>query len=141
MRNTNWLAVAAAVVAGMAIGFLWYGALFQNQWMAGNGISMDGDIVFKDGVEQPMSSMPMIVNTLAMIIYAIFMDWLIFKTNDTTWAKGATLGLILGLVMLVGVYVGNLFAMAPMSLSMVDGSYSLVLFTVMGAIIGGWRKK
>ncbi|MCB0648373.1 MAG: DUF1761 domain-containing protein [Saprospiraceae bacterium] len=141
MRNTNWLAIAAAVVAGMAIGFLWYGALFQNQWMAGNGISMNGDITLKDGVEQPMSSMPMIANTLAMVIYAIFMDWLIFKTNDTTWAKGATLGLILGLVMLVGVYVGNLFAMAPMSLSMVDGSYSLVLFTAMGAIIGGWRKK
>ncbi len=141
MRNTNWLAVAAATVAGMAIGFLWYGALFQDQWMAGNGISMDGDTVLKDGVEQPMSSMPMVINTLAMIIYAIFMDWIIFKTNDTTWAKGATLGLILGLVMVVSVYVGNLFAMAPMSLSMVDGSYALVLFTVMGAIIGGWRKR
>lgn len=141
MRNTNWLAVAAAAVAGMAIGFLWYGALFQDQWMAGNGISMDGDTVLKDGVEQPMSSMPMVINTLAMIIYAIFMDWIIFKTNDTTWAKGATLGLILGLVMVVSVYVGNLFAMAPMSLSMVDGSYALVLFTVMGAIIGGWRKR
>lgn len=141
MRNTNWLAIAVSVVAGMAIGFLWYGALFQNQWMEGNGITMDGDTVLKDGIEQVSSSTPMIINTLAMAIYAIFMDWLINKTQDTSWAKGATLGLILGLVMVVSIYVGNLFAMSPISLTMVDGSYSMVLFTVIGAIIGGWRKK
>ena len=37
--------------------------------------------------------------------------------------------------------IGNLFAMNPMSLTTVDGSYALVLFTVMGAILGGWQKK
>jgi len=28
-----------------------------------------------------------------------------------------------------------------MSLTLVDGSYSLVLFVVMGPIVGGWQKK
>lgn len=141
MRNTNWLAIAAAVVAGMAIGFLWYGVLFNEQWMAGNSITMDGDKMFKNGIEQITSSMPMIYNTIGMAIYAIFMDWLIYRTQDTTWAKGATLGFILGLVMLVSIFLTNNFSMSPESLTMIDGSYSLVLFTVIGAIIGGWRKK
>jgi len=27
-QKTNWLAIAASVVASMIIGFLWYGAIF-----------------------------------------------------------------------------------------------------------------
>lgn len=141
MKNTNWLAVAAAAVAGMTIGFLWYGVLFQDEWMAGNGITLDGERMFKHGTEVPMSSMPMIMNSIAMVLYATFMAWLTAKTGHTTFSSGAVLGLIVGVVMLVGVYINNLFAGNPLSLTTVDGSYSATLFTVIGAIVGGWRKK
>jgi hypothetical protein len=50
-------------------------------------------------------------------------------------------GLVVGLTHLFSVYVGNRFAMNPTSLSIVDGTYSLAAFTVMGAILGGWQKK
>ncbi len=140
-RKTNWLAIAAAAVAGMVIGFLWYGALFNAQWMAGNGITMDGERMLKNGVEVPMSSMPMIVNFLAMAVYAVVMNWLLGKMNISNWASGATVGAGIGLIMLLNVLTGNLFANAPSSLTLVDGSYSLVLFTVIGAIVGGWQKK
>ena len=71
VAKTNWLAIAASVVVGMFIGFLWYGMLFQNQWMAGNGFTMEGDKMFKNGAEIPISSTPMIVNTVAMLVYAL----------------------------------------------------------------------
>lgn len=141
MRKTNWLAIAAAAVAGMILGFLWYGALFNAQWMAGNGFTMDGEKMLKNGVEVPMSSTPMIFNTVCMVVYALIINWLLGKMNISTWASGATVGAGIGLIMLLGVIVGNLFAMNPSSLSMVDGSYSFVLFTVIGAIVGGWQKK
>jgi Protein of unknown function (DUF1761) len=142
-NKTNWLAVAAAAVAGMFIGFLWYGAFFQNQWMAGNGITMDetANKMFKNGVEQTTSNLPMILNLGAMFFYAIAMDWLLRRANATTWQSGATIGGVIGLIGLVGVFIGNLFAMTPTSLSMVDGSYTLVSFLAMGAILGGWQKK
>ena len=31
--KTNWLAIVAAAAVGMGIGFLFYGALFQDVWM------------------------------------------------------------------------------------------------------------
>lgn len=140
-RKTNWLAIAASVVTSMVIGFLWYGMLFQNQWMAGNGITMEGEKYFKDGMEMPMSATPMIVNILAMVVYALVMNWLLGKMNISTWQSGATVGCAIGLMMLLGIWTGNLFASDPMSLTLVDGSYSFLVFALIGAIVGGWQKK
>lgn len=140
-RKTNWLAIAAAVVAGMVIGFLWYGALFHEQWMAGNGITQEGEKYLKNGVEMPMSATPMIFNTIAMILYALVVNWLLGRMGINTLMDGAMAGGVIGLLMAAGEYTGNLFANNPMSLTMVDGSYALVLFALMGAIIGGWQKK
>ena len=139
-NKTNWLALLVSVVVSMGIGFLWYGALFQEKWMAANGFTMDGDKMFKNGTEIPMSSTPMIINTVAMAVYALIMNWLIGKTGAKSWMDGAMTGGAVGLMAAIGTHVSNLFALNPSDLSMIDGSYSFVLFTVMGAIIGGWRK-
>lgn len=142
-NKTNWLAIVASVVGAMIIGFLWYGAIFQHQWMEGNGItsSEDGLKMFKDGAEMDMSPTPMIVNTLFMIVYALIINWLLDKANARTLQSGMMIGLAVGVTHLLNVVVGNMFAANPSTLSMVDGSYSLVVFTLMGAIIGGWQKK
>jgi hypothetical protein len=142
-NKTNWLAIVASVVVSMVIGFLWYGALFQQQWMAGNGITVSEDetAMFKDGVALDMSMTPMIVNIFFMVVYAFIMNWLINKTNSYGWQSGMMVGLAVGVTHTLNVIVGNLFASNPSSLSMVDGSYSLVLFTVMGTIIGAMQKR
>jgi hypothetical protein len=139
--KTNWLAIAVSAVAGMLIGFLWYGMLFQNQWMAGNGFTMEGEKMFKNGAEIPMSATPMIVNVIVMLVYALIMSWLLNKMNVSTWQTGATIGAGIGVLMVLGILTGNMFAQNPMSLTLVDGSYSFVLFVVIGAIVGGWRKR
>ncbi len=139
--KTNWLAIAVSAVAGMLIGFLWYGMLFQNQWMAGNGFTMEGEKMFKNGAEIPMSATPMIVNVVVMLVYALIMNWLLNKMNVSTWQAGATIGAGIGVLMILGILTGNMFAQNSMSLTLVDGSYSFVLFVVIGAIVGGWRKR
>ena len=141
--KTNWLAIVACVVAGMVLGFLWYGYFFNAQWMSGNGITMDetNTKMFKNGVEVAMSQTPMIANTLAMVVYAIILNWLIQKTNSISLNGGATIGAVIGLTHVLGIFIANLFAQNSMTLSLVDGSYALVIFTVFGAILGGWVKK
>jgi Protein of unknown function (DUF1761) len=143
-NNTNWLALGLATIAGMVMGFLWYGLLFTQQWMAGNNMTFDeaNNKFFKNGVELPADSgTPMIFNFIAMAFYAFVMNWLLKRTNSTTLQDGAMVGGAIGLISIVGIFIDNLFAYVPTSLSMVDGSYSLVLFTLMGAIIGGWQKR
>jgi Protein of unknown function (DUF1761) len=140
-RKTNWIAVVVSVVAAMAIGMLWYGLLFNQQWMDGNGITMQGDKMLKNGAEIPMSSMPMVLNTLGMVLNALILNWLFGRMNVTTLADGAMTGAAIGFIMAFGVMIGNMFASNPSSLTVVDGSYSFVVFTVIGAILGGWQKK
>lgn len=110
--------------------------------MAGNGItaSEDGLKMFKNGVEMDMSPTPMIVNTLFMVVFAIIMNWLVNKAGARTLQSGAMVGFAVGVTHLLNVIVGNMFASNPSSLSTVDGSYSLVLFTLMGAILGAMQK-
>ncbi len=139
--KTNWIALLVAALAGMGLGWLWYGMLFQDQWMAGNGITMVDGKMMKNGAEMSMGQLPMIINAVSLLVYAYLMNWLIKKTNSWGWQAGATLGVVIGLVPLFGIYTGNRFAGNPISLSMVDGFYSLVLFIIMGAIIGAWRAK
>lgn len=37
MSNINWVALVAAAVASMAVGFIWYGPLFGKAWMKLSG--------------------------------------------------------------------------------------------------------
>jgi uncharacterized membrane protein len=101
----------------------------------------DHSKMLKNGVEIPMSATPMILNTVAMIVYALLINWLINKSNANNLVSGATIGFIIGLISCIQVFIGNLFAANSNTLSMVDGSYALVVFTVIGAILGAWQKK
>lgn len=142
-KNVNWLAIIAAVVASMALGFLWYGNLFMEQWMAGNGfvLSESGETMIRNGEEISPSMKPMIVNAVAMLVYALFMRWLLEKSNALTLAGGFKMGFVLGLIMYIGVATNNMFAMTENSLTQIDGFYAVVLWTVIGIIIGAWQKK
>lgn len=145
--KTNWIAVIVAAVAGMFIGFLWYGLFFQLQWsdavgLTGPGLTTPGEEIFKYGESVELDPVyPMLVNTVILIVLAALMSWLVGKTDSASYAGGAIVGLVVGTFVTLMSSVGNLFAMEPSTLSFIDGSYYLVLFAVMGAIVGGWRKR
>ena len=143
ISRTNWLAVLASAVAGTVLGFLWYGVLFLDKWAAGNGLRMDeaAHKMYKGDVELPQDMSPMLVNVVVLAIYAFLMDWLLRRQGVSTYQGGATTGAVIGLISLLGIFISNMYAFRPMSLSWVDGPYVLILFTVIGAIMGGWQKK
>lgn len=143
----NWLALVVATIAGMFIGFLWYGAFFQAQWaaavgMTGPGLTEAGAEVFKHGEPVTLDPVtPMIINAVSLLIYAFIMNWLVVQTKRTSFAGGASLGALIGTVCMLTTYVSNRFAMNPTISSVIDGSYYIVLFAVIGGIVGAWRKK
>lgn len=147
MQKINWLALLAVTVAGMFIGFLWYGAFFMDLWseavgFTGPGLTTEGEAVFKNGEPITLDPVtPMIINAVSMVIYGVIMNWLVVQTNRTSFSGGAMLGAIVGVIPLLTSYVGNRFSADPTILSIIDGSYYIVLFAVIGAIMGGWRKK
>lgn len=40
-NKINWLVIFVFVVAGMVLGFFFYGVLFLDIWVAGNGLILD----------------------------------------------------------------------------------------------------
>lgn len=144
--NTHWAAVLVATAVGMFIGFLWYGLFFQADWSAavgltGPGLTEAGAEVFKHGEAVTLApTLPMVINAIALAIYGVIMGWLAGKTGMTSWVEGAKLGAIVSCIPLLTQYVANRFAMDPTYLSVIDGSYYVVLLTAIGAIVGGWRK-
>ena len=53
----------------------------------------------------------------------------------------ALVGVVIGVVVAINIILSNLFAQNPMSLSIVDSTYIIVLLGVMGLILGAWRKR
>ncbi len=139
--KTNWLALIISIILCMGLGYLWYGVLFTHQWMAGNGITMVDGVAMKNGTAMPMTNLPMIVNTISLVVYAYLMNWLVNRSGSFTFQSGATVGAVVGIINFFRIYTGNRFAGNPTSLSMIDGSYTLLIFIVIGAVIGGWRSK
>ena len=43
MGDINWVALVAAAVASMVVGFIWYGPLFGKMWMKLSGMKEMGD--------------------------------------------------------------------------------------------------
>lgn len=110
--------------------------------MTGPGLTEPGGEVFKHGTSITLDPItPMIINMVSMVIYALAMNWLVVQTNRLTFAGGAGLGALIGTVVMLASYVSNRFAADPTILSMIDGSYYIVLFAVIGGIVGAWRKK
>ncbi len=143
-NNLNWLAVIASAVVSTILGFIWYGFLFIEPWMAANNYTWKDDKkeeMLKNGMATDMSFTPMIMNFLSMFVYAILINWIINKTNEQTFKGGLSIGLVIGIIVCSGVFIGNMFAANSVNLSYCDGFYSLILFALIGAIMGAWRKK
>ena len=137
MGKTNWLAIIVASAEDMGIGFLWYGLFFQDTWMAGNFITMaDENTLIKHGETIPTSATPMIINTIAIVVLALLTNWLQNYTDQTSASEGGLLGFIVGIFAAINILLTNLFAANSISLTAIDASYVLVLFTMMGLIIG-----
>lgn len=141
MKQTNWLALLISIIIGMALGFLWYGALFMEQWSTVHNIVVENDIFFKNGNQVESSPIPMILNFVGLIFYSLILNWLIRKTEMWGFLNGAIIGLTVGTVACIDIILNNLFAFNPSIASLIDGSYIIVILTVMGGIIGAWRKK
>jgi hypothetical protein len=131
ISDINWLAVAVASVSAFAIGGLWYSpVLFSKAWQKESKLT---DQEIKN------SNMVMIfgMTFVLMFISAVVLD--IFIPREAT----ATVGLVAGLLVGIGwvatsMGVNYLFARKSFRLYLIDAGYFVVLFAVMGLILGAW---
>jgi Protein of unknown function (DUF1761) len=130
----NYLAVIACALINMLLGMTWYG-IFAEPWMAGNGLT-------RERVESmPSGATPYIISVLGALISGYVLSLIFRRLGVTGWLDGAKSGAAIGLFGMICQFMNNAFSLRSMDLAWVDGGYILILFTLYGALLGGWRSK
>jgi surface polysaccharide O-acyltransferase-like enzyme len=137
MADVNIIAVIIAAVAATVIGALWYSPLmFARAWMDANGYT-EARIQEMKRTHSPNRAIA--VSFVCYLALAYVLAVLIDRIGATDWdeAVGVALLVWLGFAATLGL-VANMFSDRSLSAYVIDASYQLVFFVVMGAIIGGW---
>jgi hypothetical protein len=131
LDHLNLLAILAATVAAFLIGGLWYSpVLFGRAWERANGFS-----------ESPQASPKVFaISFLLMLVMAVNLA-MFLNDAKTTAAWGAIAGFLAGFGWAaMGLGVVALFERRSWKYSMINGGYLTVALTLMGLILGAWRK-
>ena len=128
----NWLAVIVAGLSAFAIGGIWYSRpLFGNAWMTDSKLTEDE---IKLGNKGKIFGFTAVFSLLMAVNLAMF---LADAKTDVSW--GATAGFLAGIWTFCAIAIHSLFELKCWRYIFINGGYSLVSLTLMGAIIGAWR--
>lgn len=135
----NWLAVITATLVGFAIGFVWYGPLFGKPWMESTGLTEE-DV--KDGNMGKTFGFSFIFQFIMAVCLALF-----FYGNPDpeatamiTPATGSFYGFLTGfgwVAMAIG--VNALYEQKSWKYILINGGFWVIVFTLMGLILGAWK--
>jgi hypothetical protein len=128
----NLLIVFAATVAGNLLGGMWYSPLlFGKPWAKANNIKL--------GQYDANTNIPGIfISSFILQLIAASMIAALLGTNSTG-SEGVQLGTLIAVsFVFTAMGMTNLFERRPISLILINSSYHIVSFGVMGFIIGTW---
>ena len=130
----NWLAVIVAAVSSFVLGGIWYGPLLGKRWQAQLGLS---DEKIASGNTALIFGTSFIFTVIVAIALAVLI-------NTVVPSPGLVSGLLTGVkvsLLFVATTFGinYLFARHSLALFGIDVGYMVVMFAVLGAILGAWR--
>ncbi|MFD1256756.1 DUF1761 domain-containing protein [Mucilaginibacter terrae] len=128
----NYPAIFIAALSGFALGGLWYSPLlFANAWMKDSNLTPN-DIAKGNKVK---------IFGFTAFFFVIMAFNLAMFLNDakTDAAWGATAGFLAGIWTFSAIAIHSLFELKCWRLIFINGGYSIVALTIMGAILGAWR--
>lgn len=139
--SVNWLAVLVAGISSFVAGGIWYSpGLFGNAWMKDNKFTTECLKKTKTKVFgwTIIFSLVMSAN-LGMFLSEPTTKCAIDCIPQPDMGWGAMAGLLAGVWTFCAIAIHSLFEQKPWRLILINGFYSMVSLTLMGAIIGVWR--
>lgn len=131
----NWLAVLVAGISSFVVGGIWYSpGLFGKAWMKANNLTENN---VKNGNKGKIFGWTLIFSLLMAANLAMFLVDSGEKKTDISW--GAIAGFLAGIWTFCAIAIHSLFEQKTWRLILINGFYSVVALTLMGAIIGVWR--
>ncbi len=132
IASINYWAVLAAAVASFVIGGLWYSpVLFYRPWLRAASLSEEE---LRHGNMALIFGVSLVLQVLAALVLAMFLG------PEADVAFGASAGFMVGAAWVATAFgVAYLFERRPLVLFFINGGYNVVVYTVMGAILGAWH--
>jgi hypothetical protein len=128
----NWPAVVVAALSAFAVGGLWYNPkIFGTAWM------IDSKLTQEEIKTSNMGKTFGFTALFALISSANLAVFLATPTTTTSW--GTTAGFLAGIWTFAAIATHSLFEMKSWRHIFINGLYSMVSLTLMGAILGAWR--
>jgi len=130
-ERINHLAVFAAAIAYFVLGWIWYSVLFLSQWTAlvGRSMSASPSVLVESFV-------------LGLVLSYAAAIALSRRPEDLTVSQGVSFALFMGIAIYGSQTLNNaLYESRPIALWLIDTGYVLVGFALIGAIVGGWKRK
>ncbi len=138
VSGINWLAVAAADVAGFLLGAVIYGGLFTKTWVDAYGFT-EAELEAAKGKTARNFMVYLVAGFVVCLAMAI-----LFRNLNLTAEMSAMTGLQIGAFVGIG-FVAMVLWMQVMSGNykpaalLVDGAYYVIWFVLAGAILGMWK--
>jgi len=133
--KVNLLAVVVAALSSFLLGGLWYGPLFLTTWQSEAGVT----------AEQMAAGNPVVIFGGAFVL-ALVAAYGMALAVRAVGSHGALSGFRDGL--LVGLFfsattlgINYLFAHRTPALWALDAGYAVLMFGLMGAVLGAWPAK
>jgi len=132
--DINYLAVALAALAAFFLGFIWYTFIFSKPWQALIGMGSKGK--GKASTQQtPDLGRLLITSFVLELIMAFTLASLLGSGAGA--AAGLRYGLMIGLGWVATAFAVNyMYEGRPLKLWLINAGYNVVVFAVMGLIIG-----
>ena len=131
LAGINWLSVFAATIAAFALGAVWYSSrVFGAAWMREIGLTEES---------AGKANMPLIFGTVFVLQFIAAAALAAFMPANSDWLVGLQWGLAVGVFWITTAYaITYLFEQRSLCLFMINSGYYVVLFSIMGTIIGVW---
>lgn len=131
--GVNYLAVLLAAFASFMLGWVWYGMLFQKQWMAATGKTAE------ECKDQKMPMGLMALTFAALLVMALMLAGIIGHLGPSgyTVKNGMVSGgaVWLGFV-ITTMLVNHGYGGVKRALTVIDGGHWLAVLLLQGAVIG-----
>ena len=131
----NFLAIIIAAIVNVVIGSLWYSpVLFAKPWSKANGMK-------KEDMEKGYKMGPSMY-LITALISGFVLAWFIDALHVISLTGGIQIGFLAWLGFTTTAQVLNSWVFSggkPKELYFINTTYHLVVFCVMGAILGAWR--
>jgi hypothetical protein len=130
--HINWLAAVVAGLSAFLVGGLWYSKImFGNAWLTASNLTRERVATGNPAKIFGFTALFSIIMALNLAMY------LSGPATDVKW--GAEAGLLTGVWTFCAIGTMALFELKGWAYIFINGGYSMVSLTLMGAIIGLWR--